>query len=188
MLESAACITPATLRLVTVPEVKAQSRIDSGHEDTLLDGYIAAAERAVEDMCRRAFLPQTWRAYYRCVMCGKPEMLPRSPVSSVVVSYRDSATTWATASVTTITDGAPGLWYPPANVTPYAMTDGSPEWRAVVECGGAGETVPTPLRQAVIILAAHLFEQRTPIVVGASVAEVPHHIMALIEPWKAPNV
>lgn len=167
--------------------MKGQARIDSGHEDTLIESYIAAAEAAIEHLCRRAFRPQVWRSYYTGVTVGKAENLPRSPVSSVTISYRDSATTWAVATATTILDGAPGMWFPPSDVTAFAMPDGSPNWKAEATCGGTADSVPGPIKHAIVMLSAHLFEQRSPIIVGASVADVPFTILALITPYIAPE-
>jgi uncharacterized phiE125 gp8 family phage protein len=182
MIVSCAASTLPTASLVTIPEVKAAARIDSGHEDDLLAGYITAAEVTIEHLCRRSFRAQTWTAYYSDVTIGTAEILPRSPVASVVVSYKSDANTWTVATVNTLLGAAPACWYPPATVTPYVMMDGSPNWKAVAVCGA--DTLPQPVKNAIILLAGHLFDQRSPIVIGAPVAEIPFTIDALISPYK----
>lgn len=183
IVSSAATVLP-TASLVTLPEIKAAGRIDSGYEDDLLLCYRAAAELTIEHLCRRSLRAQTWRAYYAGVCVGTPEPLPRSPVTSVVISYRDSATTWAVATPTTLLDSTPALWYPPSDITPHVMADGSPNWRAVAVCGA--DALPGPVKNAILLLTCHLYDQRSPIIVGAIVAEVPFSIRALIAPYIIP--
>ena len=182
MLVTASITTQPSLRVVTVAEVKAQARIDTGYEDEVINGIIAAAEETVESLCRRSFRPQNWLAYYTNVKLGQAEKLVRAPVSSAVISYRDSATTWAVATPTTLIEGDECLWYPPSTVVPYQTTDGSPNWKAATVCGGALATIPAAVKQAILILSAHLYEQRTPIIIGTIVADVPFSVESLLTP------
>jgi uncharacterized phiE125 gp8 family phage protein len=188
MIVISSVTTKPTLGVVTVHEVKKQARVDEGYEDTEIEGMLAAAEATVEAICRRSFRPQTWTTYYKDVQVGTPERLIRPPVTSAVVSYRDSATTWADATCTTIIEGDQCLWYPPSGTVPYNMTDGSPNWKAVVVCGGTLDDFPAPIKQAILILATHLYEQRTPIIIGTIVADVPLSVSSLLAPFTIPSV
>jgi uncharacterized phiE125 gp8 family phage protein len=52
--------TPIETELpVTLAEVKAQTRMDSAFEDSLLENFIRAVALEIEDMCGLALLPQT---------------------------------------------------------------------------------------------------------------------------------
>lgn len=182
MLCSSVVSSRPTSSLVTIHEVKALARIDSGHEDEFLAQCIEAAELSIEHMCRRSFRPQAWTAYYSDVAVGKPEPLPRSPVASVVVSYRNTPSTWAVAAPSLLLDAQPSVWYPPAAIVAHVMDDRSPNWKAVTVCGA--DPLETPVKHAIVMLASHFFEQRSPIIVGHQVEVCPMAIDSLIAPYK----
>lgn len=186
MLVSASCTLQPSAPVVTVHEVRKQARIDSSYEDTEIEGMILAAVAHAEARCRRSFRPQNWLAYYKDVAIGTPETLHRAPIASAVISYRDTATTWAVATANTLIEGDNALWYPPYNITAVQMTDGSPNWKAATVCGGAITTIPAPVKQAILILAAHLYEQRTPVVIGAILTDIPFTIDALLAQYTIP--
>ena len=188
MLVTATCTTLPSLPVVTVHEVKKQARVDSSYEDTEIEGMILAAVASIEARCRRSFRPQNWLCYYNEVRIGKPEILQRAPVSSAVISYRDSATTGAVATATTLIDGDQALWYPPYNHSAVEMTDGSPNWKAATVCGGTLAAIPAPVKQAILMLSAHLFEQRTPVLIGTIIADIPFTIDALLAQYTIPSV
>ena len=188
MLVSSIRTVAPTSSLVTVEDVRAQARVDDAWEDDLISGIIAAAEQAIEYRTRRSLLSQTWRAYYSEVTCGRPEPLPFGPLSApATVQYLSAASTWTSTTVSQLIDGSPAFWYPPHDVTPYDPQDGSPQWRATYTTGTDVEYVPTPIRQAVLMLAAHLYEQRTPIVIGTIVSDIPMTIEFLIAPFLSPT-
>lgn len=188
MLISAQCVTPPSLRCVTVAQVKEAARIDADDDDDFLVGCIAAAEGVISSLCRRALMPQTWRGYYSGVQIGQPEELPCSPASSIVVSYRDTAATWATVTANTFADGNPGRWYPPYLQTAIMM-DGSPAWK--VECAAgyaSADLIPAPLLQAVKMFAGHLYDKGREIVaMGVNATEIPKTLDYLIAPYIAPT-
>ena len=53
-------VTAATQRAVSLAEAKAHLRVDTTDDDTLIGGYIAAAEELAEQATGRALMPQTW--------------------------------------------------------------------------------------------------------------------------------
>lgn len=53
-------VTPALTTPVSVADAKAHSRILTDLDDQLLAGYISSATRRCENICKRAFMPQTW--------------------------------------------------------------------------------------------------------------------------------
>ena len=50
--------------------------------------------------------------------------------------------------------------------------------------GDAPSAVPQPLRQAILLLTAHWYEQRSPIEVGQSSAELPAMVTELTRPYR----
>ncbi|PRX17224.1 putative phage protein (predicted DNA packaging)/uncharacterized phiE125 gp8 family phage protein, partial [Orenia metallireducens] len=49
---------------ITVAEVKEHLQIDNNDEDSLLDSYIKAATKAVENITGRSLITQSWRQLF----------------------------------------------------------------------------------------------------------------------------
>ena len=54
-------VTPPVAEPVSVADAKAHSRIFIDADDSIIAGYISSARNRCEKICKRAFLPQTWR-------------------------------------------------------------------------------------------------------------------------------
>ena len=50
--------------------------------------------------------------------------------------------------------------------------------------GDEPEDVPAPIRQALLLLVAHWFERREPVVLGAAPQEVPATVAGLLLPYR----
>lgn len=82
---------PTTLSLVTGPEiepldlaqVKKHLRFSSSTEDTLLDGWVAAARQYFEDQTGRQVMAATWELWLDGFPTGRIE-LPKPPLLNVV--------------------------------------------------------------------------------------------------------
>ncbi len=61
MFSGLTLVVPPAFDPISVADAKAHSRYFASTEDSLIAGYIAAATRDCEKICKRAFLPQTWR-------------------------------------------------------------------------------------------------------------------------------
>jgi uncharacterized phiE125 gp8 family phage protein len=46
---------------VSLQEAKQHCRVDISEDDALISGYIKSARQQAEQICRRAFMPQTWQ-------------------------------------------------------------------------------------------------------------------------------
>ena len=54
-------VTPPPFDPISIADAKAHSRFFAGVEDSLIGGYIAAATKRCEQICKRAFVTQQWR-------------------------------------------------------------------------------------------------------------------------------
>jgi len=54
--------------------------------------------------------------------------------------------------------------------------------------GAAASDVPAPLRQAVLLLVAHWYENREPIAVGSPEMAVPGPVAQLVEPFRVARI
>ena len=83
-------ITDAASEPVTLAEAKAQARVDSSAEDTLITALITAARQAAEERMQRSILPQTWEKRLDAFPSGIE--LPRGPVTSITsIKFLDTA-------------------------------------------------------------------------------------------------
>tara|TARA_R110002074_G_C12426503_1_gene656426 strand:- start:621 stop:1184 length:564 start_codon:yes stop_codon:yes gene_type:complete len=180
MLMSGAASEP-----VTLDEARAHLRLDTENEDMLLGAFLTAARVTLEAQTRRAFVTQSWRL----ILDAWPEpavTLPLAPVSAIT-------------SVTMNDEGAPRVVSPA--LYDIALEGDAPRlaakggWPApsrrvggihIDFTAGYGEAsaVPAPLRQAILLLAAHWFEHREPVSLGDTAGELPLSVSALIAPYR----
>lgn len=181
---------------VTVAELRAQCRIDAdiADEDTQLLLYITAARQAVEQETGRQLL----RATYQYGTSGFPSgqndvILPMPPLLRVVsVQYVDSA--GATQTMPTTDYVADTLSLPGAVSLAYGLSwPSTREQRNAVTItyqagyGDDAEQVPQPLKMAVLLWAATLYEQREATVEKA-MACMPLGVDRLLNPYRTAAV
>jgi uncharacterized phiE125 gp8 family phage protein len=181
---------------VTLAEAKAHCRVAIADDDGLIAGYILAARIHLENETRRAFLTQTWDATfdYSWPMVwdnGRVDYryqitLPKAPLQSVTsISYVDAAgatQTLAPDQYKVNASGMEGVIEPAYDVTwPYVR----PEVNAVTVRFVCGYTqTPDPIRQAMLLLIGHWYENRESVIVGSITSELPMAVSALMFPYR----
>lgn len=184
-------VTPPATAPVTLDEVKDQLRLDGTAEDSLLQRYIDAATGAIEGPYGIGVLmeSQEWNFY----MDAFPSVIriPLYPVISVdEITYVDESGTEQTLDasnyrVDTVSNparinAADGYAWPPTlSREPNAVK---------VKFTGGYDTVPEPLRAAVILWVAHMYEIRQPVVVGTTTDEVPYAIEEILGRYRVPGI
>jgi uncharacterized phiE125 gp8 family phage protein len=158
---------------VTAAELKSQLRVDYTDQDTLIGALITVARETVEEWTNRALITQTWKAWYQ----GFDDYLivPKPKVSSLThIKY------YSTAGVATTVAASvyeADLINEPALIT-TAYGQVWPTWTSrptkpvevqfVAGYGAAAANVPGPIKQAIIMLAAHWFRHPEAVVVGTT--------------------
>lgn len=191
-------IAGPTTEPVLLAEAKAHCRIDDTDEDGLLAGYIIAARQHVETHLRRALITQTWDLLLD--HCWPTETtgayrqhritLPKAPLISVTsVSYVDSAGVAQTLATNQylvsnkrnegVIDPAYAATWPDVRNQVDAITV-----RFVAGYGSNPGDVPEPIRQAILLLVGHWFENREAVNVGSIGIELPFAIEALLFPYR----
>lgn len=158
-------IAPAT-GAITLEEVKAQLRINFDDDDTLLQSLISTAQAHVDGLgdLGRAMITQTWAQWER--QSPGRVRLRMTPVQSLTsVEYYDSAGTLQTATLSDFElwrDGdfmvckpKDGAAWPQAVTRPDAI-----KITYVAGFGDARSDIPESIRQAMLMLIAHLYENR----------------------------
>jgi len=161
-------------------------RITSDAEGSLLSQYLAAARTLFERMTGRVLLTQTYELSLSDWPTSGYIQLGRNPIASIQsVEYvdRDDATQTVSAAdyVLFQPEDASGLVSFRDSFTEPETSD---RIDAITVSFTAGNTsmasVPFDQRQAILFLAAHLYELRTPINVGNIVNEIPMSLNAIV--------
>lgn len=183
-------IEPPAEPVVSLPELKAYLRVDGDDEDGLITSLAEAAEGMVCSATGRTLVTTT----FALTLGGFPRhggrlMLQRPPILSVEsVAYRDKGGAEQQLSETAhyyLVNATDVQGEPPALVPVSSHWPGTaerPEAVTVVYRAGygVGADVPHRLRLAIMALVAHWFDTRTPVTIGASADEVPHHAARLM--------
>ncbi|MEN6542005.1 head-tail connector protein [Parvibaculum sp.] len=173
---------------VTLAEARAFLRLDDTSEDMLVTALITAARATLEAETRRAFVTQNWRLLFDQF----PEeaiVLPLAPVSAVaaislVARTAPDETLDAALYELDLGGEPPCIWRAPGAAWP--MTKRRVAGVAVDFTAGYGgaESVPQPLKQAVLMLVAHWYETRLPVAFDGAVSDIPLTVAALIAPYR----
>ena len=183
-------IAPPVNSPVSLADLKAHLRITSDDEDALIGACLDAAVAVLDAQgwLGRGIITQTWsESFPSQTFAGlRLPLTLRQAVDLVAVDYRDAdgVAQSATLADFTLYDGAENPFvlsdaWPTVGVFPDALT--------VTYRVGFGENaadVPAPICQAIKLLAAHYFEIREPVVIGAVVSSVPLSVDALCNAYR----
>ena len=178
---------PAT-EPVTVADAKAHLRIDGTNEDILIASLLLTARLHIEAALGLALITQSWRLQLDAWPTRPAVTLPLHPVSAIT-----SITT--TAADGTITTLAPSATLLDTGPPPRIVRTG-PAWPQITAVangiaiaftagfGPAPADVPAPIRQAMLLLAAHWYEHRDPIEIGEPDTAIPKAVSDLVRPYR----
>lgn len=186
MRRSVTVVTPASADPVTLSEANAWLRLDDGADDVTVSMLISAATASVEEYLRRSLLTRT----LRLTLDAEPSRfgsdfqpgtydlpvgalygdlpraidLPKGPVRAIssVTTYdtEDAASTFGSSNYSLDSAGSRlvlaygSLW--PTGLRPRAAV----EINYTAGYGEAASSVPQPIRTAILIHLATLYEQR----------------------------
>lgn len=155
-------------------------------EDSLISALITAAREYCENIQHRALCTQTWEL----VLDDWPNEdyieLPMPPLQSVTsVKYKDTAgteTTWASTNYIVDPDSfvgrlalAYGITWPSGELYPAGGI------RIRFVCGyGVASAVPQAVKQAMLLLIGHWYENREAVNIGNIVNDIPFAVNALL--------
>ena len=172
-------ITPPAALPVDLTEVKMHLRVTHDEEDSLIVSYMAAATARLdgaEGYLGRCLLPQTWE--YTQARFSGPIRLPLPPCQSIdAITYTDTTGTAvvldpAAYDVAGLGNGEGAIIYP---LNGWPATASRPDAVKIRFTAGS-DTVPEPIRTAILARVLHLYDNRDSVVIGESA-----HLMPLGE-------
>ncbi len=169
---------------VSIYDVKSSARIDVDDEDILIDEIIGRATKAVEEMSGRYLMAQTWDFKLYGLTGDEKVRLPGAPVQSIdSISYQDEndATQTLTVGDFYIFSDDDCAYVQPKGGTQWPNTYDRPDALTISYVAGYSDKydVPEELRQAIILLATHMYEYRAPVMEKKSY-EMPYAVESLV--------
>lgn len=171
---------------VTLTEAKAHLRVDFTTDDTYITTLITAAREQVEMVARRALITQTLDLRMSAWPIGWSFALPRSPVQSITsITYTDDqgqAGTMSSSDYMLYTQPDPAIVVLKPNASwPGASLMPGPSIVVRYVAGyGLAASVPVRYKQACLLLVAHWYENREPVLVGTIYQALPHAVESLL--------
>lgn len=176
-------VEPATHGL-TLDEAKAYLKVETTDEDTTIQSLIEAARQHVEDITWRAISPRTMELTLE--RWEREILLPMPPLTKVTsVVYCDPVgvkQTLSTDKYDVDLNAMPGRITPSYGNCWPAIRPGIGAIIITYECGHS--SAPQALKQAMMLLVTHWFENRSAVEIGHVVAETPIAVDALCGPHR----
>lgn len=171
---------------ITLAEAKAHLRVTSTGEDTLITSLITAAREQAESFTRRKFITQQWRLYYdELAGLTLNDVTPVDSVGAVKYLDTDGVLTTLAADQYKLVKGEPAAVLEAYGIDWPSTRDEKEAVYIDITCGyGAASAVPQTIKQAMLLLIGHLFENRQAVSVGAAASEMPMSVNYLLGPYR----
>ena len=152
---SATLTGPPASEPLTLDEVKAHLKIDGAFEDDLLSRYITAARQHIEQRTQEILISQSWAVFFDDWPQNGVMEIPVSPVSEVTGLY-----TYNSENVAALID--PAHYFVDLAAKPQKLV----------------------LRQAMLVLIAHWYENRSPDCTGMPSRNISACLAELLAPYR----
>jgi uncharacterized phiE125 gp8 family phage protein len=180
--------SPPAVEPVTVADAKAHLRIDGSAEDVLIGSLILTSRLHIEAALDLALITQAWTLTLDRWPPSHVDF-PLSPLQSVAAVRVKNASSIASIvpAESYLVDVAsrPGrlVWNNASPPIPGLAASGI-EIDFTAGFGEAPDSVPAPLKHAILMLTAHWYEHRDPGDIGSDAAHIPAAVSDLIQPFR----
>jgi uncharacterized phiE125 gp8 family phage protein len=177
---------------ISVAEAKAHMRVDVSDDDTLIGSLIETAVAQLDGydgtLGGRAMVTQSWTISTRYALENRI-YLPVAPVQSVTsISYYDGndANQTATVSDYYLHNFEDVAWlYPKSGKSWPSVYDRPDAFRVEFVTGyGAASAVPDDIKTALLLMVAHWYANREPVLTGTISSELPFGIDHIIAKYR----
>ena len=184
-------VTGPAVEPVSLTEAKSHLRVDITDDDALITALITAARQMAEEISRRALITQTWKYILDAWPKGDELTLPLPPLQSVAsITYKDkdgNSATFSSGSYIVDADCEPGrvvLAYGATWPSTTLYPAGAITVQFTAGYGDSASDVPQAIRQAMLLMIGHWYENREQVTVGAVAREIPLGVEALLWPYR----
>jgi uncharacterized phiE125 gp8 family phage protein len=180
---------PPAVEPVTVADAKAHMRIDGSNEDVLIASLLLTSRLHIEVALSLALITQSWTLTLSRWPGSRDVELPLTPLRSIdevrVKNAAGVANVVPAESYLVDLASRPArlLWNKTARPEPQIRANGI-EIDMTAGFGSTGDSVPAPLKHAMLMLTAHWYEHRDPEEIGSDDARIPDAVSALINPFR----
>lgn len=181
-------VTAPAVEPLGLAQAKDHLRVTHDREDAQIDALVLGARQIAEDMTGRAFMTQTWDLaldrFPAEIRVPKPPLL--SVTSITYIDAQGTPTVLDAADYQVDTGSTPGRIKPAFGLTwPQIRLDyGAVVVRFVAGYGAGVGLVPMPVKQAMLLILAELYQRREEAIVGAAVNPVPWNAEALLARYR----
>lgn len=183
-------ITAPTAEPVSLTDVRSQLSIRDDLSDEMIVRRIVEARQWAELHTGRSFLTQTWEVRLDCWPENNIIELPHGPVNAITtIKYLDKdgvlqtiANTdykLATAGIMQRLLPAYGKTWPPVRSEIEAI-----QVRYTAGYGDGGESVPGPIREAILLTVGHWVEHQPAIESGIRITRIPFAVEHLLNSYR----
>lgn len=187
-------ITPPALEPVSLAEVKAHLRIDTSTDDLLLSALIATSRQQIEAVLDLALINQSWSLTLDSWPPSRTTDLPIAPVSALT-AVRTFDADGIASPLPLASFQLDSASNPPRVHCKTILTVATPlralaaiEISFIAGFGATAAAVPAPLRQALLLLVAHWYDNRSAGDASISVQAIPDAISSLLAPYRQPRL
>ena len=179
-----------TIEPVTLEDFKVHARVDYDDQDAVIENQIKAARLFCEEYLQRSFITTTWALTMDAFPCHAIELQRANLIAVSSVTYVDTngnTQTWDAANYRVDAYSEPPR-IEPAYALTWPTTRDVSNAASITFTAGYGATaasVPQSIKQAILLLAAHWFENREPVNIGNIVSPIPMTVESLLmtERW-----
>ncbi len=178
---------------VSMTRAKTHLRVENTADDLLISALITTARVYVETTTRRQLIRQRWRIVYDSIARGETICLDLAPLIEVnavrVYNGNGQAHTLSESEYVVDLLSAPArLRLNVGSAAQASRPFNGFEIDAWAGYGADADSVPAPLRQAILQLVAHWYEHRSVVTSGMSAVAEPDGVAALMEPYRMVTV
>jgi uncharacterized phiE125 gp8 family phage protein len=186
---SLAMTSPPAVEPVTIDDAKTHMRVDGTAEDALIGSLVLTSRLHIESALSLALITQSWRLTLDRWPRGNHVDLPLTPLQAIdEINVKDA---YGTSSIIPAEHYLVDLAARPGRVVWNKAVPPSPGLPAkgieidfTAGFGATADSVPAPLKHAILMLTAHWYEHRDPREIGSDAVRVPGAVSELINPFR----
>lgn len=162
---------------ISIDEAKIYLRIDMDHENALMERLIKVARKLVEEYCGRALITQTHRLHFSLDDCRENAVvLPVAPFQNLTSQLKVSEGKHESV----VSNIRINKSRPQARIMMPNFYSKDTEFRVDYRCGYGDSAldVPDPIRQAMLLLVADLYENRSEVTTGNKLSGIVRSLLS----------